>query len=247
MYVQTHLCQIRSHPRSGMSTFLLFNYFVVIQLLNHVLLFAISQTAAGQASLSFSISWSLLKLMSIESVMPSNHLSLCCSLLLLPWIFPSITVFSWWFDSLHQVAKVLELQLQHQSFQSIFRVYFLWYWLVWSLCCPRDSQESSPTPQFESINSATTLHIFVFFYFQNGTFKLFEDIFILRLGSPGSSDGKDSACNAGDPGSFPGLGRSPGECDGNPLQYSCLRNSLDRGAWWAKVHGVAKNQTRMSN
>ena len=60
----------------------------------------------------------------------------------------------------------------------------------------------------------------MFFSFQNGTFKLFEDIFILRLGSPGSSDGKDSACNAGDPGSFPGSGRSTGEEIGYPLQYS---------------------------
>jgi len=48
---------------------------------------------------------------------------------------------------------------------------------------------------------------------------------------PGSSDGKDSACNAGDLGLIPGLGRSPGEGNGNPLQYSCLENSMDRGAW----------------
>ena len=77
-----------------MSTFLLFNYFVVIQLLNHVLLFSISQTAVGQASLSFSNSWSLLKLKCIELVTSSNHLILCCSLLLLFSISPSISVFS---------------------------------------------------------------------------------------------------------------------------------------------------------
>ena len=53
----------------------------------------------------------------------------------------------------------------------------------------------------------------------------------------GGSDGKASACNAGDPGSTPGLGRSPGEGNGNPLQYSCLKNSMDRGARWATVHG----------
>ena len=58
-----------------------------------------------------------------------------------------------WVSSLHQVAKVLELQLQHQSFQWIFRVDFLWDWLVWYSCCPKDSQESSPTPQFKNINS----------------------------------------------------------------------------------------------
>ena len=59
-----------------------------------------------------------------------------------------------WVSSSHQVAKVLELQLQHQSFQWILRTYFLWDWLVWSPCCSRDSQESSPTPQFKSISSS---------------------------------------------------------------------------------------------
>ena len=58
-----------------------------------------------------------------------------------------------WVGPSHQVARVLELQLQHQSFQWIFRVDFLWDWLVWSPCSPRDSQESFPAPQFESINS----------------------------------------------------------------------------------------------
>ena len=57
---------------------------------------------------------------------------------------------------------------------------------------------------------------------------------------PGGSDGKASAYNAGDPGSIPGLGGSSGEGNGNPLQYSCLENPMDRGAWWATVHGVAK-------
>ena len=64
---------------------------------------------------------------------------------------------------------------------------------------------------------------------------------------PGGSHGKQSACNAGDPGSIPGLGRSPGEGNGNPLQYSCLENSMDREAWWAIVHGAAKNWTRLSD
>ena len=59
-----------------------------------------------------------------------------------------------WVSSSHQVAKVLELQLQHQSFPWIFKVDILYDWLVWSLCSPRDSQESSPTPQFKSINSS---------------------------------------------------------------------------------------------
>ena len=63
------------------------------------------------------------------------------------------------------------------------------------------------------------------------------------MGFPGSSDNKESACNAGGPGLIPGSGRSPGEGNGNPLQYSCLKKTMDRGAWWATVHGVAKNQT----
>ena len=54
----------------------------------------------------------------------------------------------------------------------------------------------------------------------------------------------ESACNAGDPGSVPGLGRSPGEGNGNPLQYSCLGNHMDRGAWRAAIHGIAKSWTR---
>ena len=63
----------------------------------------------------------------------------------------------------------------------------------------------------------------------------------IDYGFPGGSDSKESTCNIGDQGSIPGPGRSPGEGNGYPLQYSCLENSMDRGAWWAIVHGVAKN------
>ena len=59
--------------------------------------------------------------------------------------------------------------------------------------------------------------------------------------------GKESASNAGDPGSTPGSGRSPGEGNGNPLQYSCLENSKDSGAWWATVHGDPKSRTQLSD
>ena len=67
------------------------------------------------------------------------------------------------------------------------------------------------------------------------------------LGFPGGSDGKESTCNAGDLGSIPGLGRSPGGGHGNPFQYSCLENPMDRAAWRATVHGVVKSQTQLSN
>ena len=68
------------------------------------------------------------------------------------------------------------------------------------------------------------------------------------MGFPGGPEVKASAaCNAGDLGSIPGLGRSPGEGNGNPLQYSCLEDPMDGGALWATVHGVAKSRTRLSN
>ena len=64
---------------------------------------------------------------------------------------------------------------------------------------------------------------------------------------PGGSDGKASAYNVGDLGSIPGSGRSPREGHGTPLQYSCVENPMDGGDWWAKVHGVTKSWTRLSN
>ena len=73
------------------------------------------------------------------------------------------------------------------------------------------------------------------------------NIFIVSLGFPGGSDDKESACNAGDLGSITGLGRSPAEGNGYPIQYLCLENSMDRGAWWAVVHGVAKSWTVLSD
>ena len=66
---------------------------------------------------------------------------------------------------------------------------------------------------------------------------------VLQRSFRGCSEDKVSACNAGDPGSIPGLGRCPGEGNGNPLQYSCLENPMDRGAWRATVHGVTESQT----
>ena len=67
------------------------------------------------------------------------------------------------------------------------------------------------------------------------------------MGFPCGSDSKQSACNEGDPGLIPGLGRSPGKGNGYTLQYSCPENPMDRGAWQATVHGVAKSQTRLSD
>ena len=63
------------------------------------------------------------------------------------------------------------------------------------------------------------------------------------MGFPGGSDGEESTCNAGNQDLIPGSGGSPGEGNDNPLQYSCLENSMDRGGWWAMVHRIAKSQT----
>ena len=69
----------------------------------------------------------------------------------------------------------------------------------------------------------------------------------IQKGFPVSSDGKESACNVGNPGSIPGSGRSPGEGNGYPLQHSFLENSMERGAWQTTVHGVAKSQTWLND
>ena len=92
-----------------------YSQFNSVQSLSCVWLFVIPWTAEHQASLSVTNSQNLIKLMSIESVMPSNHLILCHPLLLPPLIFPSIRVFFQWISSSHRVAKVLKLQFQHQT------------------------------------------------------------------------------------------------------------------------------------
>ena len=78
-------------------------------------------------------------------------------------------------------------------------------------------------------------------------FLVFYYIIPLNVGFPGGSEGKASAHNGGDPCSTPGSRRSPGEGNGNPLQYSCLKNSMDRGAWWATVLRITKSRTWLSN
>ena len=120
-----------------------------------------------------------------------------------------------WVSSLHQVAKVLEFQLQHQSFQWIFRTDFLYDWLAWSPCKSKDSQESSPTPQFKSINSLALS----FLYSPVLTSVIINAVY-------------NAACNAGDLSLIPGSGRSPGEGNGYPLQYSGLGNS--KSPWGCK-------------
>ena len=138
----------------GLESFLVhLNQFSSVQSLSRVWLFATPCIAAHQASLSITNSQSSLRLMSIESVMPSSHLILCRPLFLLPPIPPSIRVFFKWVSSSHEVSKVLEFQLQHQSFQWTPRTNLLSDGLVGSPCSQRKLQESSPTTQFKSISS----------------------------------------------------------------------------------------------
>ena len=124
------------------------------QSLSHVRLFATPWIAARQASLSITNSRSSLRLMSIESVMPSSHLILCCPLLLLPPIPPSIRVFSNESTLRRRWPKYWSFSFKHHSFQRKPRADLLQNGLVGSLCSPWDSRESPPTPQFKSINSS---------------------------------------------------------------------------------------------
>ena len=119
-----------------------------VQSLRHVRLFVTPWTAACQSSLPFTISQSLLKFMSTESVILSNRLTLCCLLLLLPSIFPSISGFSSELAFRIKWPKYWSFSISPSNEYSGL----IQDWLVWSPCSPRDSQESSPTPQFKSTN-----------------------------------------------------------------------------------------------
>ena len=124
---------------------------VAIKSLSHVWLFMTPWTAVSQVPLSFTISLSLLRFMSIESVMPSNHLVLYHPLLLLPSVFPSIKVFAKELALPIQLPKYWSFSISPPSEYSGW-ISFRIYWLL-SHCCTMDSQESSLTPQFENINS----------------------------------------------------------------------------------------------
>ena len=104
---------------------------------------------------------------------------------------------------------------------------------------PFPSPGDLPVPRIEPISPAFTSGFFTAEH-QGNCYKV-------GLAFPGSSDGKEPACNAGHPASTPGLERSPGEGNGKPFQYSCLENPMDREAWWATVHGVTKSWTQLSD
>ena len=149
--------------------------------------------------------------------MPSSHLILGRPLLLLPPIPPSIRVFSNESTLRMRWPKYWSFSFSSIPSKEIPGADLLQNGLVGSPCSPRDSQESSPTPQFKRINAYLLV-----------TSNCFLPLVLVF---PGGSDSKASAYNVGDLGSIPGLGRSPGEGNSNPLQYSCLENPMDGGAW----------------
>jgi len=181
----------------------------LLLLFSHVQLFPTPWTGACQAPLSSTVSQSLLKFMSIESVMLSNHLIFCRPFLFLSSIFPSIRVFS--SESVLRLrllfsCSVLSISLQSHGLQHA------------RLPCPSPSPGacSNSCPLSQSCHATISSSVIPFSCFFN---------------FPGGSDGKAFAYNAGDPGSIPGSGRFSGKGNGNPLQYSCLENPMDGGAW----------------
>ena len=172
--------------------------------LSHVQIFATPWTAACHVCLSFTVSWSLLKLVSIESMMPANHLILCHPLLLLPLIYPRIRVFS------NELALYIWLPGYWSFSISPSNEYsglisFRNDWYPWSPCCPRTFKSLS----HHHSSKASFLWCSA------------------SLSFPGCSAVKNLLAilqATGDLGLIPGWGRSPGGRHGNPLQYSCLRH-----------------------
>ena len=103
-----------------------------------------------------------------------------------------------------------------------------------------------PHPLWCCVQESRTVSYFCSWHLRSGSWILaLLCVIVHNLGFPGGSEVKASAWNARDPSLIPASGRSPGEGNGNPLQYSCLENPKEGGAWWATVHGVAKSQTRL--
>ena len=160
---------------------------VAVQSLSRVQLFVTQWTAARQASLVSTVSWCLLKLTSVELVMPSKHLFLCRPLLLLPSIFPSIRVFS--NESAFPIRWPKYCSFSFSISPSIEHPGLISFRMDWSPCSPRDSQESSPAPQFKNINSSALSFLYgptltsIHDYWKNHSFD-YMDLACLHVGGP---------------------------------------------------------------
>ena len=165
--------------------------------------------------------------------MPSSHLILCHPLLLLPPIPPSIRVFS----------NESTLHMRWPKY--------------WSFSCSIIPSKEIPglisfrMDWLDLLAVQGTLKSLLQHHSSKPSILRHSVFFIVQLsnppGFPGGLDAKEFTCNVGDLGPIPGLGRSPGEGNSYPLQYSCLENSMDRGAWQAILHRVTKSRTRLSN
>ena len=177
---------------------------VVFQSPSHVQFFETLWTAAHQASLSFTISWSLPKFMSIESVMPSNHLTLCCTFSFCLQSFPPS----------ESLPMAFSFTSGNQSIGASASV------------LPVIIQGKFPLRLTGLISLLS-----------KGISRVFLQV-VLVVKNPPANVGD---ARYGD--SIPGSGRCPGGGHRNALQYSCLENHMDRGAWWATVHGVTTSWT----
>ena len=153
-------------------------------------------------------------------------------------------------------ASVLHFPLYYSS--GFWKLLFLWperilFWQFWT----QGSKDLLPVPLL-GLSHLSLFHSLLFlptttssliwtWTFDKFRFWVCLLVFKWRYSWFLGSDGKESACNAGDPASIPGSGKSLGEGNGNPLQYSCLENPKEREAWQTTVHGVTKSQTRLSN
>ena len=132
--------------------------------------------------------------------------------------------------------------LKFVSLCSIFSLFLKPIFLLFYADSINSCNHSSLQIQFSSSVTHLSIELSMSLWAVSFVWKWFCFFFFASLwGFPGDSYSKESACNAGDPGSIPGSGRSPGEGNGNPLQYSCLENAMHRGAWQILVHGVAKS------
>ena len=152
-------------------------------------------------------------------------------------------------DSMHtSLSKLQEILEDRGDWHAAFHwVAKCWARLSnWTTTMPAVTVNLWPSPC--DILCPPTTHTQFFFTktkFSLVTMFATQSVYVPML--PWGLDGKESVCSAGDPGLIPGLGRSPGEGNGNPLQYSCLANSMDRGAWWAAVHRVTRNWIHLSD
>ena len=128
---------------------------------------------------------------------------------------------------------------QQKLFMTKIKIHIVIQLIIWFYCHPKNYLSSL----WLSLFNCRIKNNHIEYILSPGKINL---IYFYR-GFPGSSDGKESACHAGNPGLIPRLGRSPKEGNGSPPQYSCLKNSMDRGAWGATVHGVAKSQIWLSD